>query len=159
MGKDDAARLGITGLAARSSGQELDTRVHFPYGAYRYYPSALFTLKTGDVAARTRVRALEIEDSLRLVLELLDTLPGGPILAEMGMPAPRSGVIALVEGWRGEIVHAAFTSAEQTLQQYCIHDPSCVNWAALPVAMRGNGISDFPLCNKSFDLSYAGRDL
>ena len=156
---EEAVLLGITGPAARASGRELDTRLHFPYGAYRYYPVSLFTLNTGDVAARIRLRTLELEDSIRAILDMFDTLPGGPIRGEMDKPAPDSGVVVLVEGWRGEIVHAAFTTGERELRQYRIHDPSCINWTALPLALRGTAISDFPLCNKSFDLSYAGHDL
>lgn len=156
---EEAQRLGLTGPAVRASGGELDTRVHFPYGAYRYFPIALLTLKTGDVAARTRIRTLEIEDSLRMVLDMLENFPDGPIRGETEALEPSSGVITLVEGWRGEIVHAAFTTEQRTLQQYSILDPSCINWTAMPVAMRGTAISDFPLCNKSFDLSYAGHDL
>ncbi|MFZ1730039.1 MAG: hydrogenase [Bacteroidota bacterium] len=159
VSKDQAQRLGLTGPAARSAGIEIDTRVHFPYGAYRYFPISLLTLRTGDVAARTRIRALEIEDSLRMILDLLEHFPEGPIRGDMDAPEPSSAVISLVEGWRGEIVHTAFTSETGALQQYSILDPSCLNWAAMPLVMRGTAISDFPLCNKSFDLSYAGHDL
>lgn len=159
VGRDDARRLGLTGPAGRSSGVELDTRVHFPYGAYRYFPVSLITLKTGDIAARTRIRTLEIDDSIRLILDLLGNFPEGPARQEMDPPAPLSGVITLVEGWRGEIAHAAFTDELGAPRQYRILDPSCINWTAMPVALQGTAISDFPLCNKSFDLSYAGHDL
>ena len=159
VGRDDARRLGLTGPAGRSAGVELDTRVHFPYGAYRYFPVSLITLKTGDIAARTRIRTLEIDDSLRLLLDLLENFPEGPARQEVDSPAPLSGVITLVEGWRGEIAHAAFTDVRGTLLQYRILDPSCINWTAMPIALRRTAISDFPLCNKSFDLSYAGHDL
>ncbi len=157
--KDMAEQIGLVGVAARSSGIESDTRIHFPYGAYRYFPVSLITLPSGDVFARARLRALEIDESLRFIFEQIENLPGGEIKTEIGSTAPDSGVISVVEGWRGEIVHTAITDENGNIEQYKIKDPSFNNWYGLNLALRKTAISDFPLCNKSFDLSYAGHDL
>lgn len=154
-----ASEIGMVGPAARASGIDLDTRSQFPYGAYRYFPIPLITLATGDVFARTRIRALEIEDSIRFIFEQLDNLPAGSTLTEVHQLQPDSGVISVVEGWRGEIVHSLFTGSDGNLNRYKIKDPSFHNWYGLALALRIEAISDFPLCNKSFDLSYAGHDL
>ena len=154
-----AKSIGLVGLAARSSGLEEDTRIHFPYGAYRYNPVSMITLSTGDVFARARLRALEIEEALRFIFEQLENLPQGEIKSAVGNIAANAGVISVIEGSRGEIVHAVFTDQEKNLIQYKIKDPSFNNWYGLSLALRETGISDFPLCNKSFDLSYAGHDL
>ncbi len=157
--RDFANQIGLVGIAARSSGIEIDTRVHFPYGAYRYFPVSLITLPTGDVFARARLRTLEIDESLRFIFEQFDNLPAGEINVELDQPALNSGIISMVEGWRGEIVHIAITNANGNIKQYKIKDPSFNNWYGLSLALRETAISDFPLCNKSFDLSYAGHDL
>lgn len=154
-----AQSIGMVGLAARASGLEEDVRVVFPYGAYRYNPVPMLTLATGDVFARTRLRAMEIDESLRLILEQLENLPDGEICAGSGAWPANTGVVSIVEGWRGEIVHMACTGVKGELAQYKIKDPSFNNWYGLSLALRETPISDFPLCNKSFDLSYAGHDL
>ena len=157
--KDIAQQIGLVGIAARASGIELDTRIHCPYGAYRYFPVSLITLPSGDVFSRTRLRALEIDESLRFIFEQIENLPEGEIKVEAGTSASSSGVISIVEGWRGEVVHAAFTDESGKVIQYKIKDPSFNNWYGMNLAIRETPISDFPLCNKSFDLSYAGHDL
>ena len=154
-----ANQVGLVGLAARSSGEDLDTRIHFPYGAYRYNPVSLITLSSGDVFARARLRALEIDESLRYLIDQLKNLPDGELKTEVGNVAANNGVVSIVEGWRGEVVHIAVTGGEGNLVQYKIKDPSFNNWYGLSLALRKTAISDFPLCNKSFDLSYAGHDL
>ncbi|MBI5727499.1 MAG: NADH-quinone oxidoreductase subunit C, partial [Ignavibacteriales bacterium] len=151
-----AKSIGMVGLAARASGLEEDVRVLFPYGAYRYNPVPILTLASGDVFARTRLRAMEIDESLRLILEQLENLPDWEIYAGSGAYPENTGVISIVEGWRGEIVHMACTGANGELIQYKIKDPSFNNWYGLSMALRETAISDFPLCNKSFDLSYSG---
>lgn len=157
--KELAQNVGIVGLAARASGLEEDVRVQFPYSAYRYTPVSMMTLFTGDVFARARLRALEIEESLRFVFDQIENLPFGEIKTEIKSITPYSGTVSLVEGWRGEIVHLAFTDEKGDLVQYKIKDPSFNNWYGLSLALRETPISDFPLCNKSFDLSYSGHDL
>lgn len=157
--KDLAKKTGLIGLGGRASGIEEDVRIHFPYSAYRYNPVSMLTLATGDVYARARLRALEIEESLRFIFEQLNNLPDGDLKSELNKTAANSGVVSIVEGWRGEIVHLAFTGSEGEFVQYKIKDPSFNNWYGLTLALRNTAISDFPLCNKSFDLSYAGHDL
>lgn len=154
-----AAQVGLVGLAARSCGIEEDARIHFPYGAYRYSPVSLINLSGGDVFSRARLRAMEIDESLRFVIDQLENLPDGEIKTNFGNVESNQGVIAIVEGWRGEIVHTVFTNDEGNLSHYKIKDPSFNNWYGLSLALRKTAISDFPLCNKSFDLSYAGHDL
>jgi len=157
--KDLAQNVGLVGLAARSSGLEEDARIHFPYSAYRYNPVSMITLSTGDVFARARLRALEIDEALRFIFDQIENLPQGENKSEIGDVSANSGVISIVEGWRGEIVHAVFTDRDGNLSKYKIKDPSFNNWYGLSLALRETAISDFPLCNKSFDLSYAGHDL
>lgn len=157
--KELAQSIGLVGLAARSSGLEEDARISFPYSAYRYNPVSMITLSSGDVFARARLRALELDESLRFIFDQLDNLPSGEIKSEVNDIKNNSGVVSIVEGWRGEIVHIAFTDASRKLVQYKIKDPSFNNWYGLSLALRNTAISDFPLCNKSFDLSYAGHDL
>jgi Ni,Fe-hydrogenase III large subunit len=105
------------------------------------------------------VRWLEIQRSLEFVLEELNSLPAGEVRVACGELQPNELVVAMEEGWRGEIVHVAITDDHGGLRRYKVTDPSFHNWTALGLAMPGNQISDFPLCNKSFNLSYAGHDL
>lgn len=164
--KNLAKQIGMVGTAARASGIEIDARINSPYGAYRYFPVSLITLQTGDVFARARLRALEIDESLHFIFEQIQNLPEGKLCeyspggkAHPGNVEPNSGVISIVEGWRGEVMHTAFTDTSGKIIQYKIKDPSFNNWYALSLALRQTAISDFPVCNKSFDLSYAGHDL
>jgi Ni,Fe-hydrogenase III large subunit len=126
---------------------------------YRFAHIPVSTWRTGDVFARAYVRWLEMERSARFVREQLLALPGGPVRAEVGPLAPGSIVVSLVEGWRGEICHVAETDASGRFASYKVVDPSFHNWIGLALAMRGQQISDFPLTNKSFNLSYCGHDL
>ncbi|MCX6175296.1 MAG: hypothetical protein NTZ27_11140 [Ignavibacteriales bacterium] len=159
IGKEFAQSVGLVGLSARSSGLEEDVRIQFPYSAYRYNPISMITLSTGDVFARARLRALEIDEALRFIFDQIENLPQGEIKSETGNITANSGVISIIEGWRGEIVHIVFTDGKGNLLNYKIKDPSFNNWYGLSLALRETAISDFPLCNKSFDLSYAGHDL
>jgi Ni,Fe-hydrogenase III large subunit len=159
VSREWAESIGMVGPAARASGVELDTRSQFPYGAYRYTPLPLTTLSTGDVFARTRMRSFEIDESLQFIFDQLENLPTGPVKNPLNEMPAECGVISLVEGWRGEIAHCVFTDSEGGLKRYKIKDPSFHNWYGLALALRNEAISDFPLCNKSFDLSYAGHDL
>lgn len=159
VSRSDAESIGLTGPCAKASGVEADARTQFPYGAYRYNTIATFKLETGDVYARARIRALEIDESLNYIFEHLNDIPQGQIQTPVQAPAKDSGVISITEGWRGEIVHSVFTGADGDIKYYKIKDPSFNNWYGLGLAVRNEGVSDFPLCNKSFDLSYAGHDL
>jgi Ni,Fe-hydrogenase III large subunit len=113
----------------------------------------------GDVLARALVRLLEAERSVEFAATQLEGLPGGEARIEIGPLAPRSLVVSMVEGWRGEIAHVALTDERGRFERYKVKDPSFHNWLGLAMALRDGQISDFPLCNKSFNLSYAGHDL
>jgi Ni,Fe-hydrogenase III large subunit len=154
-----ALALGLVGPAARASGLPRDVRQAFPTGAYRRMPFQVLCAGGGDVQARARQRWLEIRQSLQLVTTLTGLLPEGPTRETVPPLAPEAVTVALVEGWRGEICHVAVTDPLGRFRTYTIIDPSMRNWPALALAMREQDISDFPLCNKSFNLSYCGHDL
>jgi len=151
--------LGLVGLAARACGLERDARQEFPAGIYRFSQIPVSLERSGDVFARACVRWLEIRRSAAFIEDCLKSLPEGPVFAEPGPLAPSSWTAAVIEGWRGEIWHVALTDGGGRFGAYEIIDPSFHNWMGLAVAMRGGAISDFPLCNKSFNLSYCGHDL
>ena len=154
-----AAELGLVGPAARASGRELDIRRDFPSGIYRFAQLPLSTFNSGDVFARAYVRWMEIQRSVDFIRELVAGLPGGPVRAPCGDLAPDTTVVSLQEGWRGEIAHVATTDSAGRFARYKVVDPSFHNWMGLALALRNEQISDFPLCNKSFNLSYCGHDL
>jgi Ni,Fe-hydrogenase III large subunit len=156
---EDAAAVGLVGVAARACGLARDVRRHHPLGAYRTAGVEAAVGWGGDVYARAVVRRQEIEASLAMVDNALASLPPGPVQAPVGAPRPKTLAVSLVEGWRGEIVHAALTDGAGRYARYKLVDPSFRNWTGLALALRGEQISDFPLCNKSFNLSYCGFDL
>ncbi|MBI4820508.1 MAG: NADH-quinone oxidoreductase subunit C [Deltaproteobacteria bacterium] len=156
-----AKSLGLVGVAARASGLKRDVRLTHPFGMYRFVRVPIATWPTGDVFARAYVRWLEIQRSVQLVREQLAELPSGETRVELDTAdiRPSSIAVSAVEGWRGEILHVALTDQSGRFSTYKIVDPSFHNWTGLSMALRGEQISDFPLCNKSFDLSYCGHDL
>jgi Ni,Fe-hydrogenase III large subunit len=158
LSRQDAERLGIVGPAARASGCPRDARTDHPSGLYRFAHIALASVPGGDVMARAMIRSLEATRSLAFLREELDQLPVGPLLEAPGAPRPDALVVSLVEGWRGETAHLVGTDGAGRVSLYRVVDPSFHNWFGLAMAMRGGQISDFPLCNKSFNLSYAGHD-
>ena len=151
--------LGLVGPAARACGVERDVRQEFPFGIYRFFQVPVSTFQTGDVFARAYVRWLEIQRSLNFIRDQLKTLPPGSIRTETKSLAADTMVVSLVEGWRGEICHVATTDEHGKFGHYKVVDPSFHNWIGVAMAMRDQQISDFPLCNKSFNLSYCGHDL
>ncbi len=159
LSADDCRLLGVVGLAARASGIIADVRQDFPHGIYRFSHIPVVAHEQGDVFARAFVRYGEAMHSLDFVKELCAGLPAGPLLAECSPLAPDSMAVSLVEGWRGEVFHAAVTDGSGKFLRYKIVDPSFHNWNGLALALRNQQISDFPLCNKSFNLSYCGYDL
>ncbi len=154
-----AVELGLVGPAARACGLERDIRRDFPNGFYRFAQAPVSSWPSGDVFARAYVRWLEIQRSLQFIRELTAALPAGALCPPIGPAAPDSLSVSLVEGWRGEICHVAMTGADGRFAAYKVVDPSFHNWMGLALALRGQPISDFPLCNKSFNLSYCGHDL
>lgn len=154
--------IGAVGMAARSSGLKRDIRWSHPslaYGQLNYDP---VVISRGDVWARAMMRTLEVEKSIEMVFHLLDLREGK---SENRNPLydfelePDAFAISLIEGWRGEICHTAVTDEKGKIMHYKVKDPSLHNWMALALAMRGREISEFPLYNKSYNLSYCGNDL
>ncbi len=157
---ETAKKIGMVGPAARASGVSVDVRTDHPFGMYRNYPYHKLTLDSGDVFARVYIRYIEIKQSIKFILEQLENFPvEGKLQTPFGNLAPDSFAVSMTEGWRGEIVHSAITDQTGDIIRYKIKDPSFNNWYGLALAVRNNGISDFPLCNKSFNLSYCGFDL
>jgi Ni,Fe-hydrogenase III large subunit len=156
---EDALELGLVGPAARASGIARDVRRDHPFGIYRTAAPDLSVEAGGDVLARARLRWKESLTSLEYVADRLASLPEGDILRTCGDARPERMAVALVEGWRGEICHVAITGSDGRYLRYKVKDPSFHNWNGLAMSMRNQQVSDFPLCNKSFNLSYCGFDL
>lgn len=154
-----ALELGLVGPAARACGLKRDVRSDYPFGMYRMAQVPIATEDHGDVCARSQVRWQEAQKSLDFCEEQLRQLPRGPHAVEPGPLQADHLVASLTEGWRGEICHVGITGADGRFRQYKITDPSFHNWQGLALALRNEQISDFPLCNKSFNLSYCGFDL
>lgn len=166
-----AREIGLVGVAARACGLPRDARFHAPLSPLPQVASAPRTERGGDVQARAQVRRAEMEDSLGLVAADLDWLARHPEdaaareqageLARGALAAlpPLRLAVAQVEGWRGEICHVGVTGPDGSFLALRVVDPSFHNWTGMALAMRGGQISDFPLCNKSFNLSYCGYDL
>jgi Ni,Fe-hydrogenase III large subunit len=155
----DAREIGLVGPAARACGLNRDVRRDHPFGIFRMSQIPVITATTCDVAARTRLRWLEAERSLDFIDEQIRHLPRGSYRNQPKEIAPDRCAVALTEGWRGEICHVALTDDQGRFERYKIVDPSFHNWNGLGLALRNQQISDFPLCNKSFNLSYCGFDL
>ena len=156
-----ARDFGIVGPAARASGSHYDARNHFPHGFYPESSPASAIRSEGDVLARLQIRADEIYASFNIITQILATLPEGAVCQQcddMILPAERVG-LAIIEAWRGELIHWVTTDADGKIARYAIKDPSFNNWTGLAIAARGNLVADFPQCNKSFNLSYSGNDL
>jgi Ni,Fe-hydrogenase III large subunit/Ni,Fe-hydrogenase III component G len=154
-----AQHMGLTGLAGRASGVWHDVRVDHPVPPYEQVPVHMASHTRGDVAARVSVRFDELFESIRLVQALVAELPSGELRAPLPRaPGARRGV-GWVEGWRGDVLIALETNAMGDLHRVHPHDPSWQNWPLLERAVLGNIVPDFPLINKSFNLSYSGHDL
>jgi Ni,Fe-hydrogenase III large subunit len=155
-----ARQIGLTGVAARACGLDHDVRTQFPYGAYRFDSIPISTYETGDCLARAYVRWLEVEQSIEFIRKQLGTSESSiGKINERGPLKPNSVAVSLSEGWRGQICHVTATDEQGRFAFYKVVDPSFHNWFGLACALRGQQISDFPLCNKSFNLSYCGHDL
>jgi Ni,Fe-hydrogenase III large subunit len=156
---EDALDLGLVGPAARACGIVRDVRHDHPHGSYRDRRPPICVETEGDVAARARVRWRESLASLDFITTLLGSLTNGDIILPCGKPRGERLSVVLLEGWRGEICHVALTDPAGKFLHYKVKDPSFHNWNGLAMALRNEQISDFPLCNKSFNLSYCGFDL
>jgi Ni,Fe-hydrogenase III large subunit len=156
---ETCVELGLVGPAARACGMEGDVRQDFPVGIYRFAHIPVVTGLAGDVFARAYVRWQEIQRSGEFLREQLGQLTGEATQAPVPAMAPDAFVVSLTEGWRGRICHVALTDERGRFAEYKVVDPSFFNWMGLAMALRDQQISDFPLCNKSFNLSYCGHDL
>ena len=157
-----AARLGLTGLAGRASSQSWDLRCDQPWLPYSDLAVVMATRHNGDVAARVAVRFDEIFESMRLIRRLLIEMPIGELLCPVVLPQEASRGAGWVEGWRGELFVAlelGGAGQQHRILRCHLHDPSWQNWPVLEHAIMDNIVPDFPLINKSFNLSYSGQDL
>lgn len=160
VSNDDATTIGAVGMAARMTNLNRDIRASHPTGLYPELDHQPILKRHGDVYSRVQIRRLEVSQSIQYIRKLIESVPAqSPTVEITNKPAPKSFCVSLVEGWRGEICHCALTSKTGELMLYKIKDPSFHNWLALALAVRNNEISDFPICNKSFNLSYSGHDL
>lgn len=160
LDRKDALAIGVVGPSARMCNIFRDIRTSHPHNLYLQKPIDTVLKHHGDVYSRTQIRKEEILVSMKYIRELINADFENTIHFDT-MPLPKADtfVISLVEGWRGEICHCAITDNKGQLMHYKIKDPSFHNWLALALAVRNNEISDFPVCNKSFNLSYCGHDL
>jgi Ni,Fe-hydrogenase III large subunit/Ni,Fe-hydrogenase III component G len=154
-----AARLGVVGLAARASGLAMDARAQCAAAPYPELAPAIACHRNGDVASRIVVRFEEAFESIELQRRILRNLPQGGLRVPLAAPAAGAWGLGRVEGWRGEVLVALQAGAGARVRRCHPHDPSWQNWPALEHAVLGNIVPDFPLINKSFNLSYAGVDL
>jgi Ni,Fe-hydrogenase III large subunit/Ni,Fe-hydrogenase III component G len=159
-----AVELGAIGLAARASGIAQDLRADHPWAPYNILATQIVTETAGDVAARVQVRFREIVESLRLCRTLLADLShtsveARPIATTVPAAAPHRLGIGVIEGWRGPVMIALETGPDGQIRRCHAHDPSWQNWPLLEYAILGNIVPDFPLINKSFNLSYSGQDV
>ncbi|MCC6209505.1 MAG: NADH-quinone oxidoreductase subunit C [Burkholderiales bacterium] len=154
-----AARLGVVGLAARASGHAFDARAHPGFAPYDELRPNIASHRNGDVAARIVVRFEEALESLRLQRAILERLPAGELRVPLGAASEGAFGLGWVEGWRGEVLVALEAGAGGRVRRCHAHDPSWQNWPALEHAIMDNIVPDFPLINKSFNLSYSGQDL
>jgi len=160
VSKSDAQNLGLVGPAGRASGIAYDVRRCFPTEYYSNLDIPENAKSTGDVYARAKVRADETMQSINLIQSLLiDPVETNCVDSGNTSPAASSFVVTVNEAWRGEVSHCILTDADSNILRYKIKDPSFHNWNGLSMALRDTGISDFPLNNKSFNLSYCGFDL
>jgi len=155
----DAYYLGLLGVAARACNIDCDVRRHFPGDMYKPDEIPAFLEESGDVYGRALVRRHELNHAIAFIQQRLDPLPEGLLQGEMRELAPECLAVGMAEGWRGTVTHVAVTDKRGRFRRYKIVDPSFFNWSGLAMALRNEQISDFPLCNKSFNLSYCGFDL
>ena len=153
-----ALDLGVVGVAGRASGIDRDLRRDFPHAAYDGVNFTVPVYREGDVLHRMQVRIDEVPAALSIIEQVVATLPDGPTRVDVPNPPPNQVALGYVEGWRGEIFHWIRTAADGRLARCKIKDPSLQNWPALSEAILGNIIPDFPVVNKSFNLSYSGTD-
>ncbi len=154
-----ARDLGVVGVAARASGLDSDLRRDHPYAAYDKVSFKVPLRTEGDVSARVWIRIEEVFESIRIIEQLLDTLPSGDIRVEVKEIPPYKYALGYTESPRGANIHWIMTAPDSRLYRYKIRSASYVNWPAVPLVVPGNIVPDFPLINKSFNLCYSCTDL
>jgi Ni,Fe-hydrogenase III large subunit len=155
---EQARDLGIVGVAGRASGVDCDVRRDHPYAAYDTVTLDVPVYQEGDVLRRMQVRVDEIRQSLAVIRSIQSKMAPGLYRVAVPPLAPDCCALSAVEGWRGEILHWIRTGPNGTLQRCRINNPSLNNWPAIVEAVQGNIVPDFPVINKSFNLSYSGTD-
>jgi len=160
VSNSDALTIGAVGLTARMTNLNRDVRASHPFSLYTEIKHEPIVKRHGDVYSRVQIRKKEVEQSIQYIRRLIANVPVQSLERKvLETPKPNSFTLSLVEGWLGEICHCALTDKNGNLMIYKIKDPSFHNWLALALSVRNNEISDFPISNKSFDLSYSGHDL
>ena len=154
-----AHELQVSGIAARASGIDADARRDHPYAAYGELKFRVPVFQEGDVWARMMVRVEEARESVNLIVQALEAMPAGHMRRTVSALPVDVSAFGLVEVWRGPIWHWVTVGKNGQLARVKVKDPSFSNWPALNYAILNNIVPDFPLCNKSFNLSYAGNDL
>jgi Ni,Fe-hydrogenase III large subunit/Ni,Fe-hydrogenase III component G len=154
-----AREMQVVGMVARASGIDADARRDAPFAPYDTLDVRAPVYTTGDVWARTMIRLDEARESARLIDTLLETLPAGETATPLGPLRAGAHATTVVEAWRGPIWFWALAEGPASLARVKVADPSFRNWPALEYAVLNNIVPDFPLCNKSFNLSYSGADL
>ncbi len=155
-----AKDFGLVGIAGRASGVQYDARAHFKHGMFPEEGPTPAVEQNGDVFCRAQVRINDLSSSIQLIENILSDLPTGAVSSKLPDTLPGDSIgLGIVEAHRGELIHLVFTDARGKIKRYAIKDPSLNNWTALAIAIRNNLVADFPLCNKSFSLSYSGHDL
>lgn len=159
LDKQIAMDHGVVGIAGRAVGLDHDARKEYPYAAYGDLFFSIAKQVTGDVYARYRVRVSEVYTSIELIQQSLKKIPEGEICSRQQYTfAKNSYTVSITEGWRGDIVYFVATNAKGEIDRVGVRDASFLNWSAVPYAVAGNIVPDFPLINKSFNLSYSGFD-
>ncbi|MNF45440.1 Hydrogenase-4 component G [compost metagenome] len=160
ISREQSASIGTVGMVAKTSGIKRDIRATHPHDLYPEFNHQPILKNHGDVYSRVQIRDEEIRQSIEYIRKLLKNIPEETNNRKpLNAPQTNSFALSLIEGWRGEICHCAITDEQGEMVCYKIKDPSIHNWLAVALAVRNNEISDFPICNKSFNLSYCGHDL
>jgi Ni,Fe-hydrogenase III large subunit len=154
-----AREMQVSGVPARASGIDQDARRDHPFAAYDKLSPRVVVLNEGDVWARMMVRVEEAREAVQLIARASEALPGGSLREALPQLPAGASAVGLVEGWRGPIWHWVVAGENNSLARVKVKDPSFANWPALNYAILKNIVPDFPLVNKSFNLSYAGNDL
>ncbi len=159
LSTDLAVRFGAGGYVGRASGRDFDTRRDLAYAPYNSVGFEARVRSEGDVNARVWIRIEEVYQSLHIIEQILNRLPDGELLAHVRASGNVTEGMAIVEGFRGDVLVWLRLAADLTVERCHLRDPSWFQWPLLEVVVENNIIADFPLCNKSFNCSYSGHDL